>query len=98
MRRLGLALVVSLLAFSATGITSVLVSEPCSAVDAGGQDDERTCPPLCVTCGCCAQAAEPATLIDTPSPESPVARTPHALPRPLTPEPRAILHVPKSPV
>jgi hypothetical protein len=93
-RRFALALIVTLLAFSASGVTALVVPEPCGTSEEAGGDD-ASCPPTCVTCGCCAQAAEPAGLTVAAIFESPVAVvTPAVPPRPLN-NARDILHVPK---
>ena len=94
MRRFALALIVTLLAFSASGVTALVVPEPCGTSEEAGGDD-ASCPPTCVTCGCCAQAAEPAGLTVAAIFESPVAVVTAPIPqRPLN-NARDILHVPK---
>jgi len=93
-QRLALALVVTLLTFTASGVSSLVVGEPCSAFEPAGRED-ASCPPTCVTCGCCAQAAEPAAISVAVSPDDPIAEIQAPVPRqPKTPA-RDILHVPK---
>jgi hypothetical protein len=53
---------------------------------------------MCVTCGCCAQAVEPAELIVASSVLPSVAQTEPPLPQFPQTDPRPILHVPKSSV
>lgn len=94
MRRFGLTLVVALLAFSASGVTALAIAEPCTGYEEPTGDD-GACPPTCVTCGCCAQAAEPAMLLATGALDLPVREiTPHIPGLPRT-NARDILHVPK---
>lgn len=96
MRRLVLAILVGLLSLSASGAASLLVDEPCSAFELAGQgQDDGTCPPTCVTCGCCAQAAEPVTITVANSPRGPLIEHAAALPHVPDAEPADILHVPK---
>ena len=94
MRRFALAVVVALLTFSASGVYSLVIAEPCTGYEQPGQEDSA-CPPTCVTCGCCAQAAEPATVTITSSLEAPVSDLGPVIPRMPTTGPRDILHVPK---
>jgi hypothetical protein len=93
--RLLLAIVVAVLAISASGAASLVVAEPCAGDERPGNGDEGACPPTCATCGCCAQPAEPAVAVVVDSPRLPVA-----LPIPVRrslPEadPSDIMHVPK---
>jgi hypothetical protein len=96
-RRFALALVVGLLALSASGLSSLVVAEPCSAYELGGQSGEtdRDCPPTCVICGCCAQAVEPGVAVIASSPDAPVPLAVFLLPRYPDTDPRDILHVPR---
>jgi hypothetical protein len=93
-RRLALAVIVGLLMFGASGASALVRAEPCTTYEPPGSED-GSCPPTCVTCGCCAQAAEPVTLAATSSPDVPTAEIASVVP--LLPEtrPRAIWHVPK---
>jgi hypothetical protein len=95
-RRLALACLVSLLAFSASGAAALLVQEPCSPFEAADAD-EAACPPTCVTCGCCGQAVEPVIVAVTSSPDCLVSNVLPPLPRLPIADPRDILHVPKLP-
>ena len=93
-RRFALAVVVGLLAFSASGVSALVTSEPCTGYELPGQND-GSCPPTCVTCGCCAQAAELRPLpvmeaLPLPSMERRVVPIRH----PKAP-PSDILHVPR---
>jgi len=93
--RVGLTLVVALLTFSASGLSALVVSEPCAGYEQSSQD-ESACPPTCVTCGCCAQAVEPVALAVSGTPDAPTADIldrPAGAPRTTS---RDILHVPKS--
>jgi hypothetical protein len=93
--RFCLAFLVTLLAFSASGVSALIVAEPCAGYDQSGREDGE-CPPTCVTCGCCNQAAEPVILAVTVSLEIPLAQPAALLPRPPKVQPRDILHVPKT--
>ena len=93
-RRFSLAVIVVLLSISASGLSSLVVPEPCGSNEAVRTDN--ACPPTCVTCGCCAQAAEPAMLTVTRSADVPVAEVVVPLPQLPQTDPRDILHVPKS--
>jgi hypothetical protein len=89
------AVVVAMLAVSASGVSTIVIGEPCTGFEEQAVDD-GACPPTCVTCGCCAQAADTAPPAVTRSVETPVADfTPFLRFLPPT-SPRDILHVPKS--
>ena len=94
MRRCVLSIIVALLTFSASGAYTLVVPEPCTGYEQPGSDD-GACPPTCVTCGCCAQAVEPAILPVGSSVEAPVTDVSPLIPRVPTVSPRDILHVPK---
>lgn len=94
MRRFGLAIIVALLTLSASGIAALVIAEPCNGYQRPGQED-GACPPTCVTCGCCAQAAEPVILPVASSPEVPVVGIEGLIPRVPQTRAREILHVPK---
>jgi hypothetical protein len=93
--RFFLVSIVVALTFSATGVSSLIVPEPCTATKPATSDD-RSCPPLCVTCGCCAQAVEPAVLLVSATPEPVTARVTEFVSWIPESEPRRILHVPKA--
>ena len=94
MPRVGLAIIISLLTFSASGLSALMVDEPCTGYEQSAGDD-AACPPTCVTCGCCAQAAEPATLAVALVSADPIAHAIGFIPQiPQTPA-HEILHVPK---
>ena len=93
-RRLAFAIIVALLTFNASGVVSLVRSEPCTANEPAGSNDSN-CPPACVTCGCCARAAEPVALAAMSSPDIPVIAILPALPQLPKTNPRDILHVPK---
>jgi hypothetical protein len=93
-RRLVLAVVVTLLTFSASGVVSLADVEPCTTGEPAGHDD-GACAPTCVTCGCCVHAVEPAapavaTTVDFPPADQLLfpGRSPAT-------DPRDVLHVPK---
>ena len=92
-RRFSLAVIVVLLSISASGLSSLVVPERCGFSEPVRSDND--CPPTCVTCGCCAQAVEPATLAVNSSADVAVADVVVALPQLLPTDPRDILHVPK---
>ena len=94
MRRLVLAIIVATLTISASGLTSLVVNEPCVTAERPGRD-EGACPPTCVTCGCCAQAVEPVAIAISATPASLIAGIPDVLPAVQPATPRDILHVPK---
>lgn len=94
--RFVVVLVVSLLTFSASGVTSLIVEEPCTSFELTGQgEDEGGCPPTCVTCGCCAQAVEPVTCAAASAPDAPIAEFSAVPPDVPNAEPGDILHVPR---
>jgi hypothetical protein len=93
-RRPALALLVGLLSFSATGVVGLIIGEPCLDFALSAQDD-GSCPPTCVTCGCCAQAAEPTAFVVANAPGNPVPQFAAVLPSFTETDPRDILHVPK---
>jgi len=94
--RFAFALIVGLLTFSVSGVSSLVVSEPCTGYELTGQgEDEGGCPPSCVTCGCCAQAAEAVTIVVASSPDAPVSELVAFFPGVPIADPRDILHVPK---
>ena len=94
MRHLALALLVGILSFSATGVARLIVGEPCTAFTLSTEDD-GDCPPMCVTCGCCAQAVEPTAIVVADSIEAVAPQYRPVLPTVTESEPRDILHVPK---
>jgi hypothetical protein len=89
-----LAIVVAVLAFSASGASALVVPEPCARIDAAAHDD-GTCSPMCVTCRCCAQAAEPMVLHTPAVVERVVTTIDASVPTLLKTPARDILHVPK---
>jgi len=93
-KRFALAAVVALLTLSASGLSGLLITEPCAGNELAGQSDSA-CPPTCVTCGCCAQAVEPAAVVVASSPDELVSDIDLALPDLPDIDPRPILHVPK---
>jgi hypothetical protein len=93
-RRLALALLVGILSFGATGMAGLIIGEPCLSLTPSHEDDGN-CPPTCVTCGCCAQAAEPTAVVVASLLDVPVPHFAAVLPRFTDTEPRDILHVPK---
>jgi hypothetical protein len=92
--RLALAIVVALLTFSVSGVSALILPEPCTAYAQPGQED-NSCAPTCLTCGCCAQAVEPVALpVTVASGEPRLESVPFAAHIPRT-RSREILHVPK---
>jgi len=92
--RFALAIIAGLLTFSASGVYSLVINEPCTGYERPGSDD-GACPPTCVTCGCCAQAVEPVTVVVAVSPDVPIADVPSFLPALPRIDPRDVLHIPK---
>jgi hypothetical protein len=92
--RLAPAILVALLTFSASGVSALIIAEPCTGYEQATSED-GACLPTCVTCGCCAQAVEPVIVSAATSPEAPVVEITPFLPH--VPQARAgeILHVPK---
>ena len=93
-RRFALAVVVALLTFSFSGLPALVTAEPCTSLGQAAEDG--SCPPTCVACRCCAQAAEPALVLVAITPHSPVidiATLSPGVPRVTS---REILHVPKT--
>jgi hypothetical protein len=93
-RHFVLAIIVGLLTFSASGFPTLIAGEPCTGYEQPGSED-AACPPTCVTCGCCAQAAEPALTPVASSLEIPVGDLTALIPHLAKISPRDILHVPK---
>jgi hypothetical protein len=93
-RRIAFAIIVACLTFSASGISALVINEPCTGYEQPGRED-GACPPTCVTCGCCAQAVEPVILSVVGSPEVPVVEIHAFLANVPETGPRKILHVPK---
>ena len=93
-RRFALAVIVAVLTFSASGFVSLVRAEPCTANEPAGSNDSN-CPPACVTCGCCARAAEPVAFPAMTSPDIPVTAILPTLPELPKTNTRDILHVPK---
>jgi len=90
-----MALVVAVLTLSASGVSAMIIGEPCLSSEAQGSADGN-CPPTCATCGCCAQAAEPVVLAIAVSSEFIITDLHPIIPRLQKSEPRDILHVPKA--
>ena len=80
--------------FSASGASALVIDEPCTGFEQAERDD-GVCPPMCVTCGCCAQAAEPVIWQATNSPDVPVVEVRSLVPLLPSTQARDILHVPK---
>jgi hypothetical protein len=93
-RRFVLAVIVGLLTLSASGVSSLVINEPCTGYELTGSDD-GACPPTCVTCGCCAQAVETVMIVVATSPDVRVADIAGFLPDLPRTTPRGILHVPR---
>jgi hypothetical protein len=87
-------LVVAVLMFGASGVSALVVDDACSLFEQAGGTD-RDCPPTCVTCGCCAQAVEPGTLIVSIWLRVPAVRPADEPLRFPTTDPLDVLHVPK---
>ena len=94
MHRFALVLIVSVLAFSASGVSTLIFAEPCTGYQQGSHEDD-VCSPMCVTCGCCTQAAEPLTIHITTTIEAPIAELPIVVPALPSAPARDIIHVPK---
>jgi len=94
-RRLALAIVVAILAFSASGAEGLFCAEPCTPYEQS-QSRDTACPPTCVTCGCCALAVEATAAPETdPSLVGAMALClPLISPLPAS-DPGDILHVPR---
>ena len=86
--------IVGLLTFGASGLASLIADEPCTGYEQPASKD-AACSPTCVTCGCCAQAAEPVVVPVTSSLEAPVADVSPLIPHLTKISPRDILHVPR---
>lgn len=92
--RLALATLVALLTISVSGVTALIVPEPCTIYEQPGQED-GACPPTCVRCGCCSRAAETVAMHTEELLDITVAEfQSNTSPLPTT-QPRDILHVPK---
>jgi hypothetical protein len=95
-RRLALAIIVGLLSFSASGVLNLVVGEPCAGFSVSAEHDSD-CPPTCVTCGCCAQAVEPATIAIASLAAVSIPDLVAVLPAAPKARSHDILHVPKPP-
>jgi hypothetical protein len=93
-QRFALAAIVALLTFTASGVSALIVPEPCTAYEQPGQED-GACPPTCVRCGCCARAAETIVPQTEESLDITVAEFHSTTPSLPKTQPRDILHVPK---
>jgi hypothetical protein len=93
-QRFALAVIVALLTFTASGVSALIVPEPCTAYEQPGQED-GACPPTCVRCGCCARAAETVAPPIEDSLDIRLAEFHNYTPSLLKTQPRDILHVPK---
>jgi len=93
-QRFALAVIVALLTFTASGVSALVVPEPCTAYEQPGQED-GACPPTCVRCGCCARAAETVARAIEDSQDVRLAEFHSDTPSVLKTQPRDILHVPK---
>ena len=94
MPRFAFAIIVALLTFNASGVVSVVRAEPCTVNEPAGKND-TACAPTCVTCECCARAAEPVGLVAMSSLDIPLSDILPALPQLPKTDPRDVLHVPK---
>jgi hypothetical protein len=92
--RFSLAILCGLLMLSLSGVTVIAIGEPCTGVEQT-DSDHNSCPPTCVTCGCCAQAVEPAAVhVDASQKPSPGEPPPVVDQLPAA-SPFDVLHVPK---
>jgi hypothetical protein len=94
LRHFALALVVAILTLNASGLTALVVPEPCSATENADLGDSQ-CPPTCVRCGCCAQPAVPTPFEIVVSAELVTPQALLAASNVLPSVGRDILHVPK---
>jgi hypothetical protein len=85
--------VVLLLAMGVSGVTGLVVPEPCAAVESTG--DDGTCPPTCVTCGCCHHAVDVASTMPGLVSPTPPADSTEPMRSLSDRDPRDILHVPR---
>ena len=92
-QRLVLVLLVSTLGFSTSGLAGLLVPEPCRVGEISGTDS--TCPPSCMTCGCCHRAIDIARVQVVATEIRVVSESPAPSVHPRSAAPREILHVPK---
>jgi hypothetical protein len=87
---------VGLLSLSVSGVTALAIGEPCSASESSRGGD-TSCPPTCITCGCCAQSVEPIAVPFVSAPLERVEASLHAPPFDLlSPNLHDVLHVPKT--
>jgi len=93
--RFALAILCGLLVLSLSGVTAVAIGEPCTGLEQTSSDHD-SCPPTCVTCGCCAQAVEPTAVhVEASRKPSPVEPPPLVVQFPSV-SPLGVLHVPKT--
>ena len=84
---------VLLLAASLSGAVSLIVPEPCSAVESTSADSN--CPPTCVTCGCCHHAVAIMSFLPVLTSVTPPRDATEPLRSLSDRDPRDILHVPR---
>ena len=89
-----LTIIVALLTFSTSGVSALIVPEPCTGYEQPAQED-GACPPTCVRCGCCARAAETMVPQIEDSLGTTLAVFQSNTPPLLNTQPRDILHIPK---
>ncbi len=82
-----------LLALGVSGVASLVVPEPCAAVASTG--DDGTCPPTCVTCGCCHHAVDVTSVLPILVSPTPPTEATEPLRSLSDRDPRDILHVPR---
>ena len=82
-----------MLTFSASGVSALVVPEPCTYEQAG--QDDGACAPTCLTCGCCAQPVDPVVFWATSSADAPRPAVIAFVSRLTDAQTRDVLHVPK---
>lgn len=93
-RRFTVAIGRRIAALSASGVSTLAGGEPCTGFELTDRcEDDGGCPLTCVTCGRCAEAAEPRTVPVSGSLEIPLSDPITAVPRFPRTDPLDIPHV-----
>lgn len=83
-----------LLAFGVSGAASLIVPEPCAALESTSADSN--CSPTCVTCGCCHHAVDVASVMPLMVAVPPSRDAAEPLRSLSDRNPHDILHVPRA--
>jgi hypothetical protein len=96
LQRILFALLASFLIVSASGVSALVLDEPCAIGDTD-RDDSDGCLPTCATCGCCSQPVVPGAMAVDSTQQLEIAHEPLAINPLISLTARDVFHVPKSP-